>query len=40
MMLRAQRKTINNKVIKKFDTYDLMFNLFSIPNSPRHQNVT
>lgn len=40
MMLTAPTRTIDNKVIKKFDIYDLMLNLFSIPNSPRHQNAS
>lgn len=40
MTMTAATRTINKKVINVFNTYDLMFNLFSIPNSSRHQNAT
>lgn len=38
--MTAAIRTINNKVIKMFNTCDLMFIPFSIPNSPRLQNAT
>lgn len=40
MSMTAPTWRIDNKEINMFNTFDLMLNLLSLPNSPRHQNVT